>query len=370
MTKGVWLGACASVLLAWGCGTPRPLVVGDGGADASSMCTRNEDCDDNTACTTDRCLVGGVCEHSGNDALCAMGERCVSGRGCTSGAVRTCMRAAECDDRVACTRDTCLVEGTCRSQPDDTMCPMGQRCDAVMGCSAMAGRCTRNEDCDDRVACTADTCTVAGTCEHVPQNTQCTGGRICNATMGCIMASACRSNAECDDRVYCNGAETCNTELACVAGTAVRCDDMDPCTVDACDEMGRRCTHTMNMACMGMTPMSGVYALSPGVSYACTGIPSGVRLTEFDFNFVGPMMTVNNAPAPMRGPQPVMGAFDVTGSVLGTPGANCDEIYRLQGRFTDATHFEGTFYISFVGPVCGFTNCTNQMFPVRGTRRP
>jgi hypothetical protein len=57
--------------------------------------------------------------------------------------------------------------------------------------------------------------------------------------------------------------------------------------------------------------------------------------------------------------------------VAGTPGFNCDETYRLQGRFTDATHFEGTFFISFAGPVCGLVpDCRNQMLPVRGTRRP
>lgn len=45
--------------------------------------------------------------------------------------------------------------------------------------------------------------------------------------------AGCRSNAECDDGLYCNGAETCSSGQ-CVAGA-------DPCPGQACDEDGDLC---------------------------------------------------------------------------------------------------------------------------------
>jgi hypothetical protein len=346
------------------CGPVRPLTGDSGSADATTAaCTRNEDCNDNTACTRDLCLVGGVCEHTADNSMCSAGQMCVSGRGCTTGGTRTCMSAAECDDRIACTRDTCLVDGTCRNQPDNTQCTNGQVCNPTSGCGAST-MCTTNAQCNDNIECTEDTCTVAGTCEHVPQNTRCMGGRTCNATMGCIMATACRNNAECDDGNYCNGAETCNTELACVAGAPINCADMDSCTIDACNEGTRMCTHTMDMACMGGTVRSGIYDLSPAPMRACAGggVNFNVRFLQFTVTAMG--LTATGAPATMTGPAPMANRFRVTGTVPGT----CNEVYTLTGEFTSMSEFTGEFSVEFVG---GFfcLDCTNQRWSVRGTYR-
>lgn len=366
-----------ALLVLAACGSPRPLAPMDSGVDASRGCSRNEDCNDNTPCTRDLCLVGGVCENTADNSMCPMGQTCVAGRGCTSGSTRTCMSASECDDRIPCTRDTCLVDGTCRNQPDDTMCMMGQRCDAMRGCGATSGRCTMNSECNDMIDCTEDTCTVAGTCEHVPQNSRCTGGRICNAMMGCIVASACRNNAECDDRVYCNGEERCNTELACIAGTPVNCADMDPCTIDACNETMRMCTHTPDMACMG-SAIRGIYDIMPSTMYRCEdAFGLGMTLVDynirfFEFNTASGNLVVQGAPAIMMGPAPAMGsmAFDVRGAITGS----CNETFRLVGTFTDAmrTTFNGTFTVTFTpaGTCSALSTCRDQSVMVRGTRRP
>ncbi len=53
-------------------------------------------------------------------------------------------------------------------------------------------------------------------------------------------ATACSSNAQCDDGLYCNGTETCE-DSACVSGTAVQCDDGIACTVDRCSEDVQDC---------------------------------------------------------------------------------------------------------------------------------
>lgn len=55
---------------------------------------------------------------------------------------------------------------------------------------------------------------------------------------GC--SSGCTTNAECDDGVFCNGAETC-VASACQAGTAVSCDDGVACTADSCNETTDAC---------------------------------------------------------------------------------------------------------------------------------
>ena len=54
-------------------------------------------------------------------------------------------------------------------------------------------------------------------------------------------APECASNADCDDGLFCNGAETC-TAGRCMAAS-VACDDGIACTRDACDESMRQCAH-------------------------------------------------------------------------------------------------------------------------------
>jgi hypothetical protein len=53
-------------------------------------------------------------------------------------------------------------------------------------------------------------------------------------------AVACSGNAQCDDGLFCNGAETCVGSV-CVPGTAVTCDDGIACTLDRCSEDAESC---------------------------------------------------------------------------------------------------------------------------------
>lgn len=356
------------------CGESRPFGGDAGGTDASMTgdartCASNADCNDNTPCTTDRCLVGGVCENAADNTMCTAPMACVSGRGCVAPGARPCTSPADCDDRVACTRDTCLVEGVCRNQPDDAMCPAGQVCNAASGCGASM-HCTSAADCDDHVACTEDTCGVDGQCVHVPQNMRCMTGQSCNATMGCVVTRACESNAQCDDMVYCDGVETCSTELACVAGTPVNCDDMDPCTHDACDEAMRACTHTREPSCTGMMPHSGIYPITPRAMYQCMDSVFSMVVVSFDLmqlNIVATAggLTVSGMGIPtMTGPAPTAtGMF----TVRGTRAGDCNENYELSGTFSSATMFSATFRVSFAGSTCALTDCTMQTFMFSGT---
>ncbi len=97
--------------------------------------------------------------------------------------------------------------------------------------------CSSDEDCDDGIDCTAESCQM-GRCQVVADH------------------------AACNDGVYCNGVEQCHPRRGCVAGEPVACDDFDPCTIDACDEETKSCQHAprdfdedgeVDFRCMGGT---------------------------------------------------------------------------------------------------------------------
>ncbi len=52
----------------------------------------------------------------------------------------------------------------------------------------------------------------------------------------------CFVDVDCDDRVFCNGAERCeSTGGRCAPGALPSCEDGDPCTIDGCDARSDRC---------------------------------------------------------------------------------------------------------------------------------
>jgi hypothetical protein len=59
----------------------------------------------------------------------------------------------------------------------------------------------------------------------------------------------CTSDADCDDGLFCNGAETCNTSTGqCSEGTPPDCDDGIGCTDDSCDTTTDACVNDPNDA--------------------------------------------------------------------------------------------------------------------------
>ncbi len=96
--------------------------------------------------------------------------------------------------------------------------------------------------CADSVACTTDHCS-AGACIHTPNDGACAAGERCNAVMGCV-PMRCTGDATCDDGVFCNGAETCDTASGdCLPGTPPSCADDASCTTDRCDAVTDACVH-------------------------------------------------------------------------------------------------------------------------------
>jgi hypothetical protein len=230
------------------------------------------------------------------------------------------------------------------------------------------GTCRVDADCRDTFDCTTETCGADQRCTYAAQNARCSMGQVCRVGMGCLTVRACASNAECDDRMRCNGTEQCG-EFGCTAGTPPSCDDMNACTNDACVETGAAmCTHTMNPTCVGMV-RSGIFDVAVPGSYSCGGGQVQVSVMRLLFSVSGTNLTVTPTP---RGPA-MMGTISgnsfTVRVTLGVPSLFvCAETYQLMGTFTDASHFTGTYSLSFApAEICALAGCGPHSFPVAGT---
>ena len=226
----------------------------------------NKSCDDGIACTsTDKCAAGGT-----GDAGCAgTTYRCDDGFDCTSDSCRgdgTCsfvLQAAWC-----LIDGTCVAEGmlhgmcqTCRPADADTAWTLvpGQACDDGNPCTsgdACAAGGTGDAachgtayDCDDGVACTADSCNGDGTCTNALADGWCVIEGACVASGTARgMCEECRpathtsawtyvAGKACNDGVACTAGDACTTggtgNEGC-AGTTYSCDDLRACTQDTC----------------------------------------------------------------------------------------------------------------------------------------
>lgn len=235
------------------------------------------DCSDGDPCTTDSCndqtgcthvpidcsLLDGPCTVGKCDAatgVCASeptsGTRCDDGDPCTTddacNASGTCVSGGDVDCShldAACTTGTCNLEGECVSQPkpgsscsDGDPCTVGDACD-------LKGICAPGTALDCSLVdteCATGTCDETGVCVAIPDPAKSCDDRNACTLDSCDPASGCSSNPSdelCDDGTFCNGMETCSAETGCVAGVLPNCDDGNPCTVDTCSDEAVSCLH-------------------------------------------------------------------------------------------------------------------------------
>jgi len=154
--------------------------------DVGTVCTDDPDCDDGLYCNGAETCVTGACQPG---------------------------TPIDCGDGVVCTDDSCNeATDSCDNVPNDGNCDNGQYCDGAEWCDAVGG-CQPGTavDCDDAVACTVDGCNDAtDSCDNIPDD------------------------GLCDDGLFCNGAEVCDTVADCQAGA-------DPCPGEDCDEVDDVC---------------------------------------------------------------------------------------------------------------------------------
>ncbi len=210
-------------------------------------CTNDDECDDGIDCTYDTC-TSGHCDNPIMPHFCLIDNVCVAEGDANNGNICivckpdnstsdwTIDEGASCDDG-----DASTVEDKC--QPDGS-------------CAGITAQCTSDDQCDDGIDCTTDTCDMQTyTCQNVVSDGFClidgtchTDGEanpnniclICDPTTNdsdwspapsdtsCDDGNANTINDKCDGSGNCAGEEIsctedtdCTTELTCMTGTCV-----------------------------------------------------------------------------------------------------------------------------------------------------
>ncbi|HUU85596.1 MAG TPA: S8 family serine peptidase, partial [Phycisphaerae bacterium] len=237
------------------------------------------DCNDSVGCTDDSCNEAtDSCDHVPNNGLCDNGLYCDGSETCDAQLDCQAGTAVDCNDGVGCTDDSCN-EGadSCDNIPNSSLCDNGLYCDGDETCDALLDcQAGTTVDCNDGVGCTDDSCNEGtDSCDNVPNNGLCDNGLYCDGAETCNSVSDCQpgtavdcndgvgctddscnegadscdnlpNNGLCDNGLYCDGAETCDALLDCQAGTTVDCDDEVGCTDDSCNEGADSCDNLPN----------------------------------------------------------------------------------------------------------------------------
>ncbi len=270
-------------------------------------------CDDAVACTDDACNEpAGSCSNTANNANCDNGLFCDGAETCDS--VFDCQAGTtvNCNDGVGCTDDSCNeTTNQCDNVANNTNCDNGLYCDGAETCDpALDCQAGTIVNCDDGVGCTDDSCNeVSNSCDNVVNNANCDDGLFCNGaetcspTLDCLTGGdpcpgqacdevtdtcvGCLNDPECDDGLFCNGTETCVTGT-CQPGTAVNCDDGVGCTDDSCNEATNSCDNAVNDAncdnglfCDGAETCDSVFDCQAGATVNCD---DGVGCTDDSCN--------------------------------------------------------------------------------------
>jgi cysteine-rich repeat protein len=201
--------------------------------------------------------------------------------------VTTCQTNADCDDGNACTDDVC--------DPGNP--------------SANAGGCVYSTiGCDDGNVCTDDSCDPGIGCINAPNTAPCSDGLFCTvgehcsggACVGatprdcgdlnpctldscdeggaqCVNDPAPLEGASCNDGLFCTDPDTCQGGLC--TGPARDCSDGLLCTLDACDENADECTHVLQGDCCGNGVVEGDEKCDDGNSTSGDGCESDCTLS-------------------------------------------------------------------------------------------
>lgn len=163
-----------------------------------------------------------------------------------------CMDDEDCDDGVACTHDSCGAGGFCASSSDDSLCDDGNPCtdDAcgASGCMAV----NNTAPCDDGVFCNGVDVCAGGACTH--PGDPCPSPTVCDATSGVCRGCTLRSHCPAD-----------------VTGAWTSCD-----FADGCDESGTRSRTDVTYDCIGGNCMATPNVVNDTCARETDGMGCGV----------------------------------------------------------------------------------------------
>jgi hypothetical protein len=248
-------------------------------------------CDDLNPCTQDYCAVaaGGCASEVLDDGVsCITNDACLTEGVCIEGQCAEQMPVT-CPDLGPCFSSNCVPGEGCVAKllTDGSPCEDGNICNQPGTCES--GECkTLPLPCNDGNPCTVDACESDpengdGGCMHVPVK----NGNVCEPDNPCLLAGTCVSGLcesgppvdcaslpcmtqSCDpltgactpqdmlaDASPCIPNNLCASTGFCTAGTCVDaeykdCDDIDLCTLDACNPDNGQCIH-IPMTCLPLS---------------------------------------------------------------------------------------------------------------------
>jgi MYXO-CTERM domain-containing protein len=200
-------------------------------------------CNDGNPCTiNDRCDGTGKCVGGGNlncdDGKSCTSDSCVPAQG---GCVHTALTGAACNDGNPCTTgDTCTSTGACAGS-GTLSCDDGNPCTADSCDPSVSGGCVYtnevNKPCSDNNVCTQNDMCQAGSCKPgtaivCNDNNPCTVD-TCNANSGCVYTNQ-PTGTTCDDGNACSTGDQCNANGVCAGTGGLNCNDNNPCTKNTC----------------------------------------------------------------------------------------------------------------------------------------
>ena len=216
-------GKCKTLNNTRPCTDDNACTISDTCKDAACMPGAATSCDDNNACTDDSCdTKTGKCASANNTKPCTDGDGCTVGDVCKDAA---CMPGAvtACDDKNACTDDSCDSKtGNCVATNNTKPCDDASKCTLQDACKNGACAGGAAPVCDDSKPCTDNNCDKATGCVYPPNSATCTDG------------DACSNGDKCGGGV-------------CLPGALTSCNDANPCTNDSCDKI-KGCEHAAHSA--------------------------------------------------------------------------------------------------------------------------
>ncbi len=179
-----------------------------------------------------------------------------------------------------------------------------------------------------------------------------------------------------DEEIACNGVDDdCNPNTADAPDldhdgydACSDCDDLEPDANPGMDEIcddgvDNDCNDAVDEDCA--SDYSGNWVLESSVTYTCAFGLVAINFASVNLSHFDPSLTVSS----VGGSQPGTMSGSVSGTTFSatqTLAGACAETYTIQGEFTGADSFEGSFQASFSGSYC--YDCTLQSWTVYGHR--